>query len=342
MQPSPAPQPSVAPLPTISDAPLAPEAIAKRSLPSVILLVVNDKDAQPLAMGSGFVVKEEIIATNYHVIAGGGSALVTVPGVDKPLAVAAVLATDADQDLALLRVPGLRAAPLKLGQAADVDIGARVYAAGNPKGLQGTFSEGIVSAKRGEKTNVVLQITAPISPGSSGGPVLDKLGKVIGVATATLRDGQNLNFAVGAESLTSLMNSMSGEPKPFPTAKTKKARTQGESIASALTFSDFMWDKEYDFEGGTYTVSIRNKLNRPVEKVVALVVFYDGKQLPIETAVLAFDGVIPAGLARMARASVDGMMKTRVSAEIKSGTAYNRRPLPGRVELRLMDFVFAD
>ena len=190
--------------------------------------------------------------------------------------------------------------------------------------------------------NVLLQITAPISPGSSGGPVLDKSGKVIGVATATLQDGQNLNFAVGAESLAKLINTGSSDTKPFPPASKAKTRKQGASIAAALTFDDFMWDREYDFQGGSYTVSIRNKLNRPVERVTALVVFYDGKHMPIETGVLGFDGVIPAGLARMARGAVDGTIKARVSASIMSGPAYSRRPLPDRVELRLLDFQFAD
>jgi hypothetical protein len=103
-----------------------------------------------------------------------------------------------------------------------------------------------------------------------------------------------------------------------------------------------MWDKEYDFQGGTYTVTIRNKLNRPIKDVIALVVFYDSAHFPLETSTLKFDEFIPSGLARMARGGVDGMIKVRVSKEIKSGTAYSRRPIPGRVELRLLDFQFAD
>ena len=90
----------------------------------MVLLVVNDKNAQPLAMGSAFVVRKEVVATNYHVIEGGGSALATVPGIDRPLTVDGVLAADPDQDLALLRVPGQNAENLSLGTAAGVEIGA--------------------------------------------------------------------------------------------------------------------------------------------------------------------------------------------------------------------------
>jgi S1-C subfamily serine protease/predicted phosphodiesterase len=321
----------------------SPQEIAKESLPSVLLIVVRDKQAQPLAMGSGFVVKPGVVATNFHVIDGASSAHATVTDSDKPLAIDGILATDADQDLALLKVSGLGAPPLTMETSADPEIGDRVYAVGKPKGLRGTVSEGIVSAKRNVKARTLLQITAPISPGSSGGPVLNKDGRVIGVATATLKDGQNLNFAVGVTSLAKLMKEISDDAKPFPGPSRKKAALpEGNALGSAVSFADFMWDKEYDFQGGTYTVTIRNKLNRPIKDVIALVVFYDSAHFPLETSTLKFDEFIPSGLARMARGGVDGMIKVRVSKEIKSGTAYSRRPIPGRVELRLLDFQFAD
>lgn len=322
---------------------LSPQDVARQSLPSVLLIVVADSHAQPLAMGSGFVVKPGVVATNFHVIEGGSSAHATVTDANKPILVDGILGVDAEQDLALLKVSDLSAPPLTMDTTSDPEIGERVYAVGNPKGLQGTFSEGIVSAKRNVKTRTLLQITAPISPGSSGGPVLNKDGRVVGVATATLKDGQNLNFAVGVASLAALMNDIGDSAKPFPGPSRKKAAPpEGDAIASAVSFADFMWDKEYDFEGGTYTVTIRNKLHRPIKEVIALVVFYDVTHSPLETSALRFDDFIPSGLARMARGSVDGMLKVRVSQEIKSGTAYSRRPMPGRVELRLLDFQFAD
>jgi S1-C subfamily serine protease len=75
-------------------------------------------------------------------------------------------------------------------------VGDKVYAVGNPLGLEGTFSEGIISGMRFIGGHATMQITAPISPGSSGGPILDGSGSVIGVAVATFKNGQNLNLAI--------------------------------------------------------------------------------------------------------------------------------------------------
>jgi len=77
-----------------------------------------------------------------------------------------------------------------------VAVGDEVFVVGNPYGLEGTLSQGIMSGLRSVGPDSLLQITAPISPGSSGGQVLNSQGEVIGVAVATLTDGQNLNFAI--------------------------------------------------------------------------------------------------------------------------------------------------
>src|SRR5439155_12805276 len=103
---------------------------------------------------------------------------------------------DFERDLALLKVAGVKAASLPLGDAGKMAIGDEVYAVGNPRGLEGTFSPGIVSGIRQTTSETLLQITAPISPGSSGGAVLNRRGEVIGIAVATIREGQNLKFAV--------------------------------------------------------------------------------------------------------------------------------------------------
>jgi S1-C subfamily serine protease len=93
-----------------------------------------------------------------------------------------------------------------LGSSKDVTVGQKVIAIGSPQGLENTVSDGILSAFRDYKSVRYLQITAPISPGSSGGPVLNESGKMVGVATFQLEQGQNLNFAVDAEHLRPLMD----------------------------------------------------------------------------------------------------------------------------------------
>ena len=95
---------------------------------------------------------------------------------------------------------------LPLGDSDAVEIGEPVYAAGNPSGLEGTFSDGIISSIRGDGAYKIPQITAPISPGSSGGPVLNEKGEVIGVSVLTIRNGQNFNFAIPINYLKSLLS----------------------------------------------------------------------------------------------------------------------------------------
>ena len=104
--------------------------------------------------------------------------------------------------------------PLSVGNSDDVKVGAPVYVAGNPKGLEGTFSSGIISSRRGKHTEERLQMTAPVSSGSSGGPVLNNKGEVIGIAFMTIEGGQNLNFAIPSNYLKTLLL-QSGTVKPL-------------------------------------------------------------------------------------------------------------------------------
>ena len=111
--------------------------------------------------------------------------------------------------------------PLPLGDSDTVQVGETVYVAGNPKGLEGTVSDGLISGRRDRYTKKErLQMTAPISPRSSGGPVLNHKGKVIGVSVSAYHpfDGQNLNFAVPSNALKALLL-RSGRAKPLSPGK---------------------------------------------------------------------------------------------------------------------------
>ena len=103
---------------------------------------------------------------------------------------------------------------LALGQSTGKVEGERVIVIGNPTGLTGTASDGIISAFR--KDPDYIQITAPVSPGSSGSPVMDETGKVIGVATWQRTEGQNLNFAIPAETVVQAIASIGTNKKPIP------------------------------------------------------------------------------------------------------------------------------
>src|SRR5438552_3456085 len=143
-----------------------------------------------------FFVKENVIASNAHVIEDAASGYAKLVGQKKRFDLQGIVAIDARHDLVLLAVADANASSLKLGISGQVAVGDHVYSVGNLKALEGTFADGIISAVREVGADKILQITAPISPGSSGGPILDESGAVIGVAAATYKGGQNLNFAI--------------------------------------------------------------------------------------------------------------------------------------------------
>ena len=156
--------------------------------------------------GSGFVIRDGHIATNHHVVDNmwiGGAKLV---GKEDIYPIETILDTDKERYLAIIKVAGIDAPALPLGDSDTVRIGDKVYVASNPQGLEGSFSDGIISAIRGGPSDKFFQMTAPISQGSNGGPVFNERGEVIGVSFVTLRDGQNLNSAIPVNYLKALAN----------------------------------------------------------------------------------------------------------------------------------------
>ena len=144
----------------------APE-IAKKAFGSTVLLVMEDVNGHPLSLGSGFFVRDGEIASNVHVVEGASRGYAKLVGQKTKYDIEGVTAVDPGRDLVVLKIsaPGSRA--LSLGNSDAVQVGENVYAVGNPQGLEGTFSQGIVSSVREVGTDKLLQITAPISPGSS-------------------------------------------------------------------------------------------------------------------------------------------------------------------------------
>ncbi|MBA4182517.1 MAG: serine protease [Acidobacteria bacterium] len=198
---------------TVNDKKLTAREIAKQTLPSVVLLVMGNSKTETAKSGSGFFVTEDIVATNFHVIKDTDEGVVKIIGQDKLYDVLGVVGVDEKNDLALLKIKGIKGKPLTLNKDDSTAIGDEVFAVGNPKGLEGTFSQGIVSSiRKSEKINL-LQITASISEGSSGGAVLNDAGEVIGVAIGAIQSGQSLNFAIPISMLRSLLISQ----KPIKT-----------------------------------------------------------------------------------------------------------------------------
>lgn len=193
---------------------LAPTAFAqdflpelvRRIKPSAVAIETFDAKGNSISRGSGFFVAADKIITNRHVIEK--SSRVEVHLMDgKKFTAKGVLAIDGEGDLALLQVevPQTSIVPaLPLVQISPQE-GESIVVVGNPFGLEGSVSNGIVSAVREiPGYGKIIQITAPISPGSSGSPVVNMRGQVIGVATLQAAEGQSLNFAVPSARISQL------------------------------------------------------------------------------------------------------------------------------------------
>ncbi len=168
----------------------------------VVVVLVKDAAGNPESQGSGFFIDERHVITNRHVIQDGAHAEVKLKN-GRTYAVAGIVAEDSDNDLVLLRVDIPRDAghkPLPVN-ASEPRKGTEVYVLGAPRGLEFSVSRGIVSAIRtvsGMTSDRVVQTDASISPGNSGGPLINAAGDVIGVASFIRTDGENLGFAQGA------------------------------------------------------------------------------------------------------------------------------------------------
>ena len=185
----------------------------ERVSPAVVQVSALDGAGKSVGRGSGFVFSCDspnncVVFTNYHVIRAACALKVTF--VDGRIEeVSEIVAENPRADLAILRITSPeKPLPAKIIELTGKElprVGTRVIAIGNPKGLVNSLSDGLVAGYRlrdGDKK--WLQITAPISPGSSGGPVFTHDGSLVGIATASMREGQNLNFAIPESDLLTL------------------------------------------------------------------------------------------------------------------------------------------
>jgi tetratricopeptide (TPR) repeat protein len=192
------------PAPLRASQDLLPDLV-RRIKPSAVAIETYDSRGEKLSRGSGFFVESDRIVTNRHVIEGAYRAEVHASS-GTVYQVRGVLAVDAEGDLALLKidVPANQTRPLPLDKTSPQE-GESVVVIGNPLGLEGSVTNGIVSAVRDIPTfGRIIQITAPISAGSSGSPVVNMQGQVIGIATLQITGGQSVNFAIPSERISQL------------------------------------------------------------------------------------------------------------------------------------------
>jgi S1-C subfamily serine protease len=200
--------------------------ISREADGAIVSIVMSDKDGHPIAQGSGFLIsKDGHVVTNYHVIKNGSSALVKLPN-GTFFAVDGVLASDKSRDVVIIKVHGIDFRRLTLGDSDRLQVGEEVVAIGNPLSLESTVSNGIVSAIRiiEDEGGKFVQITAPISPGSSGGPLFNMSGEVVGITTSGLRGGENLNFAIPINDVKLMLKATFSTVSALPDEPSQKTR----------------------------------------------------------------------------------------------------------------------
>lgn len=180
--------------------------IIENVIPSVVTIRTD------VAQGTGFIIKNNgYIITNAHVLSGGHS--VEAITSNQETINAQFIGYSADFDLALLKLPG-NYQEIELDNSDNVQIGEKVIAVGNPLGLQFSVSEGIISAihRPGlNNINAYIQTDTALNPGNSGGPLINKKGKVIGMNNFKVSGGENLGFALESNYIKEVVNQISEE-----------------------------------------------------------------------------------------------------------------------------------
>ena len=206
-----------------------PEIVSKAK-PAVLKITAYDSTGKPLRFGTGFFISDDgELVTNRHVIEDANTVTAETPA-GASYTCEGVRLEPKDLDLVVLKFKARGVEKLVFGDASKITEGQKVVVIGNPEGLEGTVSEGIIAAIRNNPH--LIQITAPISPGSSGSPVLDEIGQVIGIATLVFKEGQNLNFAIPADEVTRALLSIAKDTRVTPLAESQGVNSQSAQVAA--------------------------------------------------------------------------------------------------------------
>lgn len=223
-----------------------------------VAMIVSYKDGVPYSQGSGFFIDKNTLVTNYHCVAGAEKLEFKLSGNDKIYKDAKLIKASPIYDLAIIKTE--QSFPfVKVDSLGKEKVGVKVYVIGNPRGLEGSISDGILSGKRDNEGVTYLQITAPISPGNSGGPVLNEKGVVIGVATFTLKNSQNLNFAMPISYINKCMD-ISSIPHQEHTVK-----------SDSMAISIVSYSKDYldDIQ----QISFHNRTNETITNITGVLIY---------------------------------------------------------------------
>ncbi len=210
---------------TVGSAPekavLSASELSEKVSPSVFYIEVHDGLGEVFASGSGFFISSDGVAvTNYHVIEDSYGAIITTTSGDR-FEATDIIAYDESLDVAIIRISktslkGKKVSgfpSLKMADSDNIKAGQTVYALGSPRGFQNTISNGIISNPcRTNAEGTFIQITAPISPGSSGGALVNEYGEVLGITSSYIEESQNINFAIPINIVKQFDTSAEGIP----------------------------------------------------------------------------------------------------------------------------------
>ena len=220
--------------------------LIKKVEPSIVVIVTYSKGGNMLGQGTGFFVDEEgDVITNSHVLHEASRAvIITTDGKEYPIQ--KILAEDKEGDLVRVSVEISKEAARPLPVSARIpEVGERVIVIGTPLGLDKTVSDGIVSAVRDIPAfGKIIQLTAPISPGSSGSPVINMKGEVVGIATFFVVAGQNLNFAIPGERMAKLTMGKGEALSEREEGRIKDWLASAEGLYA--TGLRFLWAEDYE------------------------------------------------------------------------------------------------
>ena len=285
----------------------SPPQIAEETLPSTVLLEMEDSNGQPHGVGSGFFVGNGEIATNFHVVEGAEKGSAKLFNRAERYDIEGYTVLDVDNDLIILKLQDIDQTivsriALPLGDSESIRIGDQIYAVGNPEGLEGTISDGIISGiRRLNRGYQRIQITAPISPGSSGGAVLNTNGEVIGVSVSGVSSllpisshnpqdaqyinvAQNLNLAIPVSYLESLLQQPWDKIIPLREAKLERV----------IPIGNFGW-----IGSASYTFPLLNRSSKTLRNVHCEVSFKDEEGNVFARDTVFFPWLIPANSTKM-------------------------------------------
>lgn len=291
-----------------------------------VVLVLSLKDGIPFSQGTGFYISDDSIITNYHVVQGASSINIKFSESEDIIKGVRISKASPEYDLAIL-VSKNKNSFLPTDSSGNEKIGSKIYTIGNPRGLEGTISEGILSGKRINDGIEYLQITAPISPGNSGGPIINTNGDVIGVSTFTFKGSQNLNFGIPIKYIKKCVD--------YNQILSNEKTTIKKSDIGALQLTDFQKiGSEFDEH-----ISLKNNTEEVITSCEIVIIYkLNGEVINYKT--MFFEEDIEPGLAK--RFSYRSFDQDQDWEYIKERNLFHNQYKHFDIELRVLSYTIEE